>query len=159
MKPTMMFAIIMLTAIVLIVSFGLQLSPTTPVALPDGTNPAQILYVCPAASQTWDSVAHAIHALIQPITIGFFFASMILLFVWGWALYQNLLKDKFDKSSFSTPWSFTKFLFWAMVIITLIVATPNHFKTVHINGTTGNYVLCEDNTPGARAVWSNMVTR
>jgi len=159
MKPSMIFAIVMLTAIVLVVSFDLQLSPIVPVALPDGIDAGRILYVCPAESQTWDSVATALHGLIRPITIGFFFAGMILLFVWGWALYQNLLKDKFDKSSFTTPWGFTKFMFWAAVIITLAAATPNYFKSVHVTGVTGDYILCDNTTPGARAVWSEMVTR
>lgn len=159
MKPSMIFAIVMLTAIVLIVSFGLQLSPTAPLPLPETVDPGTVLYVCPAASQTWDSIAKAMQGLVRPITIGFFFAGMILLFVWGWALYQNLLKDKFDKSSFTNPWGFTKFLFWAMVIVIIIVATPNHFKTVHITGYTGDYILCENNTPEARAVPANLVTR
>lgn len=159
MKPSMIFAIVMLTAIVLIVSFDLQLSPTVPLTLPEGTDIGRVLYVCPAASSTWDSVASGMRGLVHPLTIGFFFAGMILLFVWGWALYQNLLKDKFDKSSFSNPWGFTKFLFWAIVIVTLAAATPNHFKTVHITGITGDYILCDNNTPGARAVMADMVTR
>lgn len=159
MKPSMIFAIVMLTAIVLIVSFDLQLSPTTPVPLPDGTDMGRVLYVCPAASSTWDSVASAIQGLLRPITIGFFFAAIILLFVWAWALYQNLVKDKFDKASFTNPWGFTKLLFWAIVIIALVAATPNHFKSVHITGLSDSYVLCENNTPGAVAVWSENVTR
>lgn len=159
MKPSMIFAIVMLTAIVMIVSFDLQLSPTTPVALPDGTDMGRILYVCPAASTTWDSIAGAIHGLIRPITIGFFFAGIVLLFVWAWALYQNLLKDKFDKSSFTNPWGFTKFLFWAIIIVTLIAVTPNRFKSVHITGLTDDYILCESNTPGARAVLLENVRR
>ncbi|MDE6250730.1 MAG: hypothetical protein K2M34_03800 [Alphaproteobacteria bacterium] len=159
MKPSMIFAIIMLTAIVLIVSFDLQLSPTAPIPLPEGVDTGNILYVCPAASSTWDSIANAMRGLIRPITIGFFFAGMVLLFVWAWALYQNLLKDKFDKSAFTNPWGFTKFLFWAIVVVTLAAATPNHFKSVHITGLSDNYVLCENNTPGARAVWSENVTR
>lgn len=159
MKPSMIFAIIMLTAIVLIVSFDLQLSPTVPIELPASVDAGSVLYVCPAASDMWDSIAHGIHPFIRPITIGFFFAAMILLFVWGWALYQNLLKDKFDRASFATPWSFTKFLFWTMVIIAVAIATPNYFKIVHLTNWSGDYVLCDSNTPNAQAVPENRVTR
>lgn len=159
MKPSMIFAIVMLTAIVLVVSFDLQLLPTTPISLPDGMDSGNILYVCPAANSTWDSIANAMHSLLRPITIGFFFAGIVLLFVWAWALYQNLLKDKFDKASFTNPWGFTKLLFWAIVIVTLVTVTPNHFKSVHVTGLPDNYVLCENNTPGAHAVLSENVTR
>lgn len=156
MKPTMLFAIVMLTAIVLITSFGLQLSSTTPLVVPENMA-GSVLYVCPMASPTWDSVATSIGPFIRPITVGFFFAAMLLMFSWGWALYQNLLKDKFERKSFTNPWAFTKIWFWAGVIFLLAVATPNHFRSVHITGAPDQYVLCDNDTPGARAVRASAV--
>lgn len=163
MKPTMLFAIVMLTAIVMIASFGLQIAPTPPVQIPADMM-GNVLFVCPAASSAWDSFATAVHPFTHYLTIMFFFATMILLFHWGWALYQNLLKDKFDRGSFTNSWKFTKFLFWAAVIIIVAVSTPNHFRRVYVvqqNGEKypGEYVLCERDTPGALAVRANAVRK
>lgn len=156
MKPTMLFAIVMLAAIVLISSFGLQFAATTPVSVPENMA-GSVLYVCPMASSTWDSVAKSLEPFVRPITIGFFFAAMLLMFSWGWALYQNLLKDSFKRESFKNPWAFTKMWFWAGIIILLAVATPNHFRAVHITGVSDQYVLCDNDTPGARAVRADAV--
>jgi hypothetical protein len=158
MKPTMVFAIILLTVIVMIASFDLQFAPTTPVVIPPNMS-GEVLYVCPTASSAWDSFATSIKPFSHYLVIGFFFATMVLMFHWGWAMYQNLLKDKFDRNSFTNSWKFTKFLFWIGVIIYLGVATPNHFRRVHISGAPGDYILCENDTPGARAVRASAVTR
>lgn len=156
MKPTMLFAIVMLTAIVLITSFDLQFGASTPVAVPESMV-ANVLYVCPVTSGTWDAVARALMPFTRSITIGFLFAAMILMFSWGWALYQNLLKDSFKRESFKNPWAFTKMWFWAGVIILIMALTPNHFREVHLTGSTSSYVLCDNNTPGARAVRASAV--
>lgn len=156
MKPTMLFAIVMLTAIVLIASFDLQFGASTPINVP-ASMAGSVLYVCPAASGTWDAVARAMMPFTRSIMIGFLFAAMILMFSWGWALYQNLLKDSFKRESFKNPWAFTKMWFWAGVIILIMALTPNHFREVHLTGSTASYVLCDNNTPGARAVRASAV--
>lgn len=79
--------------------------------------------------------------------------------MWSWALYQNLLKDKFVRDAYKTPWEFTKLLFWAVVIITMLTMTPNHFRTVHLDGASGDWILCDNNTPGARVVRADSVHR
>lgn len=157
MKQTMFLAIIALTAIVLVSSFGLQLSHTEIIQVPESVI-GQELYVCPAANQMWDSMAAAFQPFIKFFIVGFFFVAILLLFTWGWALYQNLLKDSFKRDAFSKPWQFTKLAFWAGVILLLLCATPNYFRTVHINGVNGNWVLCENNSPDARAVRADAVT-
>lgn len=156
MKPTMLFAIVMLAAIVLISSFGLQFAATTPISVPENMA-GSVLYVCPMASSTWDSVAKSLEPFVRPITIGFFFAAMLLMFSWGWALYQNLLKDSFKRESFKNPWAFTKMWFWAGIIVLLAAATPNHFRAVHLTGAPDQYVLCDNDAPGARAVRADAV--
>ena len=156
MKPSMLFAIIALTTIVMVASFGLQMMPITPVSIPEHMAGA-VLYVCPKASPSWDSAALALVPLRYYIRVAFFFVSMLLMFMWGWELYQNLLKDKLDTKSFSKVWGFTKLAFWAGVIAIIVTYTPNHFKTVHIDNAAGEWVLCENTTPGARAVRASMV--
>lgn len=152
----MLFAIVALVAIVIVVSFGLQLSPNAPIALaPDSA--ANALYVCPTDSAFWDGFSAGIKPFSQYLIIGLFAVIMLLAFSWGWALYQNLLSDSFKRDSFKKPWQLTKMTFWTTVIVLLFVMTPNYFRTVTIDGQAGEYVLCDSNTPGARAVRSDAV--
>lgn len=152
----MIFAIIALTTIAVAASFGIQLIPSPTVQIP-ASAAGHALYVCNADDITWDSIAIAMRPAMRYITLTFFFAVMLLMFNWGWAMYQNLIADKFNQSKFSTPWKFTKFVFWAAVIVAILAATPNHFKTVHIKGADGDWVLCERNSPGAVAVRADAV--
>ena len=156
MKPTMMFAIMMLTAIVLMVSFDISLSSNTPIVLQDAVAP-NALFVCPVTDSVWTKIAAGLAHAKRPLVIGFVFAAMILAAVWSWALYQNLLKDKFDRGAYKNPWAFTKLLFWAAVIVFMLVRTPDSFRLVHIDGANGDWVLCDNNTPGARAVHADKV--
>ncbi len=156
MKPTMLFAIVALVAIVMVSSFDLQLAPNDALNIASDMV-ANVLYVCPAASTFWDGFASALRPFSHYFIIALFFVIMLLMFSWGWALYQNLLTDSFKRDSFKKPWQMTKMLFWASVIITIFVMTPNYFRSVHINGAPGEWVLCESDTPGARAVSADAV--
>ena len=158
MKPTMLFAIVLLTAIILMTSFNINLSPTQPIALSAADAP-NALFVCPAASNTWDMLAQGLGQFTKPLIIGFFFAVILLCFAWAWAMYQNLLKDKFVRDAFKKPWAATKMLFWALVMVLMLVKTPNYFRTVHVEGARGDWILCESNTPGARAAPANRIYR
>ena len=155
MKPTMLFAIVMLSAIVLMTAFNFTLTPVATETAARVAGP-EILYVCPAESSVWDTLANALGYFTRPIVIAFCFAVILLLFTWGWALYQNLLKDKFVRDAFKTPWAFTKMLFWAAVIVILMINTPNYFRAVTVNNQSG-YVLCDANSPNARAEHINAV--
>ena len=93
MKPTMLFAIVLLTSIVLMTAFNINLSPTTPITLSADAAPTA-LFVCTAASNTWDMLANGLSQFTKPLIIAFFFAVILLCFSWAWAMYQNLLKDK-----------------------------------------------------------------
>lgn len=159
MKPIMLFSVILIAAIILAASFGLHIMPIEPLynLAPDVAGGA--LYVCPAASATWDAVAQGIRPYLNYINMFFFFAIMLLLFGWGWSLYQNLLKDKFEQNAFKNVWGFTKALFWGVVVVALLATTPNYFRTVSIVGAPGKYVLCESNTPGALPVKASAVKR
>ncbi|MBQ8293912.1 MAG: hypothetical protein IJX89_00815 [Alphaproteobacteria bacterium] len=158
MKPTMLFSIVMLTSIILMVAFGLNLSPDQSVAVSAAAAP-NALYVCPTKSSIWDPLASGFAPFTKYIVIGFFFAVIMLLFSWGWAMYQNLLKDKFNRDSFKNPWALTKITFWAFVIVLLLVHTPNYYRRVQLTGVRGDWVLCESNTPGARPVRADAVHR
>ncbi len=156
MKPTMIFALAMVTLIALMASFDVHLGNITPTIRVPENMLGDVLYICPAVSSGWDSAAEILRTIQTPITIAVFFAMTMLLFTWGWALYQNLLKDKFNRNMFLKPWGFTKLLFWAVVILLLATNTPNHYRTVHIRGVAGNFVLCENNTPN-RAEWKDVL--
>ena len=158
MKPSMILAIVLLTAIVLMTSFDLALMPTKPIQLSEQMA-AGALFVCPVESSVWDTISNAMKLFLTPIKIGFLFATIVLIFVWAWAMYQNLLKDKFVRDAFKNPWAYTKLLFWAGIVMIMLIMTPNHFRTVHLINHPGEWILCEDNTPGAKAVHANMVTR
>ena len=158
MKKQMMFAIILLTVIVLMASFDFSLDGSPPLQLPADMR-GRALFVCPATSGFWNAISSGFSFFARPVLIGFFFAMIILTFVWGWALYQNLLKDSFNKDAFSKPWGFTKLLFWAGIILLMIFNTPNRYRSVTVTGKTGDYVLCENTSAGAVAVRSDLVRR
>lgn len=158
MKKSMLFAIILLTIIVLMASFDFSLDGSPPIQLPPDIS-GRALFVCPATGGFWDAIAAGFSFFARYVLIGFFFAAIILAFMWGWALYQNLLKDSFNKDAFSKPWGFTKLLFWAGVILMLIFNTPNRYRAVEVTGKSGDYVLCENTSPGAIAVRSDLVHR
>lgn len=155
----MLFSIILMTAIILASSFGLSVMDVASFTLPGNVDPGQVLYVCPAASNVWDQIANAIHPHVRYINMFFFFVVMILLFFWGWALYQNLLKDKFDQGAYTKVWGVTKSVFWLGVTVLLLVWTPNHFRSVEIKGSPDAWVFCESNTPGAVPVMQSGVKR
>lgn len=153
MKPSMIFAIVMLTVIVMISAFDLQLSPGTELQIPAGIDAANVLYVCPINNESgWTALAFNIRPFLRYIMIFLTSCGIILLFVWMWALYQNLLKDKFEREKFVNPWKFTKILFWAFVVVLVISVTPNYFKTVHVRNVSGDFVLCESDSPGAKLI-------
>ncbi len=151
MNKTLVLTIVLLTMIIIMASFDLSLGGGAALQIPaDYTGRA--LFVCPAANNFWDGISKSLSQFSNYITMGIFFCGIILVFVWGWAIYQNLLTDKFKKESFTKPWDFTKLLLWAIVILVLLLWTPNHFRTVRLNigGATGNWVLCEATSPGAK---------
>lgn len=152
----MLFAIVALVSIIIVVSFGLQLAPNAPILLSPETA-ADALYICPVTSTFWDAFATALMPFHRYLIIALFFVVMLLAFSWGWALYQNLLNDSFKRESFQKPWQMTKFTFWVSIIILLFVMTPNYFRSVTVDGLNGQYVLCESDTPGARAVRADAV--
>ncbi len=156
MKPTMMFAVIALIAIVLMVAFDVSLAPNSAIEL-SGNVAANALYVCPIKDNVWTSVANGVGQFKKPLMIGLVFALMIITAMWSWALYQNLLKDKFDRGAYKTPWAATKLLFWTFAIMLLLIKTPDFYRTVHLEGASGNWVLCENNSPGAQAVHADKV--
>ncbi len=149
MHKTMMFAIMLIVAIILASSFGLHILPIKPLYNLTAENQAVALYVCPVVENGWTMFSKYLTTAIEPIKIGFFFTGMLVAVVWLWALYQNFLKDKFEDGAFKKPWGYTKMYFWAVVIFLLLINTPNYYRTVTVLGATGEYVLCEENTPNA----------
>ena len=156
MKKSMISAIIILTAIILMAAFDLSLDGTTHAPISESVLDSS-LFVCPAKSGFWNAMAAGFGPISRYILMGFFFAVIILMFMWGWALYQNLLKDEFKKDMFSKPWAFTKLMFWAGMIVLLVINTPNHYRKVTVSGRPGDWVLCESTSNSAIAVPADLV--
>lgn len=159
-KPGLLFAVCVLALIVLATAFNMNLGGNDPVPLQAGINPDSVLYVCPISNGNWDSFAKAMSVGRKYIYMGFSFAGIILLFSWGWALYQNLVKDKFSADAYKNPWGLTKIFFWAAVICIILAMTPNYFRSVrvYVNGRNAEYTLCESTSTDAHAVDATRVT-
>lgn len=159
-KPGLLFTVSALAIIILAAAFGFNFGGDTAVHLRSGINPDDVLYICPVADNVWDAFSEALSLGRKYIYIGFCFAGIILLFSWGWALYQNLVKDKFSADAYKNPWDLTKLFFWAGVICTVLAMTPNYFRTVHVRvrGQDTSWVLCQNTSTDARAVNAKAVT-
>ena len=156
-KPGLVFAISVFTIIIVAVSFNLNLGGNAPVELQPGVNPDNVLYVCPAINETWTQVSNGLRFLARFAPLFFSFAGIVLLFSWGWALYQNLLKDKFVEDAYKNPWGLTKMFFWLVVVFTVCYVTPNRFRQVEVRGSDEQFVLCESTSNDARAVYYRSV--
>lgn len=151
-KPGLLLAVSLFAIIILAASFNMNLGGNSPVALREGVNPDNVLYVCDAANETWNNISKSMHMLEKYASLFFSFAGIVLFFSWGWALYQNLLKDKFNEDAYKNSWELTKAVFWIIIAFTIIFATPNHYRNVNIRGHGDGYVLCENTSDGARPV-------
>lgn len=157
MNPGFLFSVLAIIAIIVASSFGLHIFPTAPIhILPDSVADAA-LFVCPAASETFDEIARQLSYARNSLTIVFFFVFMIWLAMIGWSFYQNLLKDKFDEKSWQSIIFLGKTLFWMTIIITILMHSPNHYRKITLRGANGDFVLCESNDPASRPVHSAAV--
>ena len=158
-KPGLLFAVSALAIIILAVSFNMNLGGNPIVSLNPGVDPAKVLYVCEIAKDSiWNQISASLHLMGKYAIFFFSFAFIVLFFSWGWALYQNLLKDKFNEDAYKNPWELTKIVFWIAIIFTALYVTPNHFRNVEIRGHGDNWVLCDKNSDGARPVNFRAVT-
>jgi len=159
-KPGLIFVVCLLAMIILATAFHMGLGGGTAIKLRQGVDPNNVLYVCPITENGWTSFAESLTFAKRYVIQGFIFVFMILLFSWSWALYQNLVKDKFNENAYKSPWGFTKIFFWAVVAFTILSMTPNYFRTVrvHLNGRVYDMTLCENNSEGAHAVTPKAVT-
>jgi len=153
-KPGLFLAVAVLAVIILLTAFDINIFHVQPVALKKGIDPDSVLYVCPAANEIWDRLASSMGILRKTIEMFFVFAVIVLAFSWAWALYQNLVKDKFSADAYKNPWSLTKIFFWAGVICTILMLTPNHFRKfyIHYHGENTEWVLCENTSKDAHPV-------
>ena len=150
-KPGLLFSVYALAAVILASVFHFSLPGGKETATHNAKNIANYLFVCPMKSETWDSISDMLSIAENYIFYFVCFIVIVLLFSWGWALYQNLLKDKFKADVYKRPWEITKVVFWVVVVCVILVKTPNYYRAhVRINST--NWVLCENTSENARAV-------
>ena len=158
-KPGLLFVVSMLAIIILAASFHMDFGGNAPIHLPSGVNPDSVLYVCPIVKDgAWAQFASALHGVSRYVSFFFAFMVLVLMFSWGWALYQNLLKDKFSADVYKNPWGLTKVVFWMAVAVFILFKTPDYFRQVEVRGHGSNWVLCENSSEGARAVRPNAIT-
>lgn len=143
--------VLMGIAIVVVATNGWQLSPGKPVVIPDSAL-GQALFVCPAASKVFDGLAAEYAKIAPSVRIAFWVIFMLWAAIVGWVIYNSMLNDKFERKNFDLPIFLGKMLIFLFVIGTILLRTPNHFRAVYVRNTTGDFVLCERDTPGARAV-------
>ena len=157
-KPGLLFAVAVFAIVILAASFHMNYGEHAAVHLRDGVNPDNVLYVCEITQDAWTNLSESLHFMRRYAAVFFSFIGIILVFSWGWAFYQNLLKDKFSEDVYKNPWGITKVIFWMIVIVSILFVTPNHFRRVEIRGHGDNWVLCESTSDGARAVNYRAVT-
>ena len=156
LKKGLLFSIVALAAIIIVAGFHMQIGNIITPNIPESAA-GNVLYVCPSANATWDSIAFGLRPFVNYVIAGFFFALVLLAFGWGWQLYQNLIADKFKRESFKNIWGFTKIWFWGLVIVMLFLITPNAFRRVEITGAGDNWVMCDATDSGARPVHADAV--
>ena len=157
-KPGLLFIVSLAAIILLAASFHMDFGGNAPVHLPNSVNPDSVLYVCPATGDIWNQFSGILHSIGKYVYLFFAFVILVLMFSWGWALYQNLLKDKFSEDAYKNPWDLTKVFFWGAVIVYILFMTPNYFRTVHVRGSHADWVLCENTSEGARPTLSKNVS-
>ncbi len=152
-KPGLLFTVCLLAIIVLAVSFNMDFGGNAPIHLQPGVDPDKVLYVCPVdAKGALFQFSTALQAVGKYAYLLFAFMVLVLVFSWGWALYQNLLKDKFSADVYKNPWDLTKVVFWMAVIFYVLIMTPDHFRRVEVRGHGTNWVLCDNTSDGAKAI-------
>ena len=156
-KPGLFFSVCALAMIVLASLFKWNLFNSSE-SVTRTKDVAKYIFVCPTASDRWDSISSTLVNGKEFMYMGLIFMIIVLLFAWGWALYQNLLKDKFNADVYKNPWGITKIVFWAVIIAVLLVKTPNYFRRVDVRGHGNNWVLCENTSEGAKAAPYKMVS-
>jgi hypothetical protein len=138
-------------AIIVMSMNGFQLRPHPAMELADSVA-GQALFVCPAADAGFESVAKELGTFRGGLSVAFTFFAILFAAVTAWAVYTSLLNDKFDKKNYGIPIFLGKNLLWVFILTTILLHTPNYFRRVFVQGQDGAWVLCERDTPGARAV-------
>ncbi len=154
-KPGLLFSVYALALIILATIFKLHLHLGAEEAGAITKDAANHLFYCPVTGSRWDDFARLFSMGEDFVSLTIAFVALVLVFSWGWALYQNLLKDKFNADVYKTPWQITKIIFWVAVICYILTLTPNHFRPkimVRSGGQKTEQVLCEQTSPGAKAV-------
>ena len=139
------------------VGYEFQLRPGTIAPVPPG-HEATTLYVCPAEGGPFDGAAPTWQKMIGHVDIALLSFLMLIILVYVWILYIALVKDEVDEKTFEIPSMMLKILIGAFIVSRLLTNTPNYYRAVNVTGINTLFVLCENNSPGARAVRSEAVS-
>jgi len=152
-RPFLTILTLLGIAIIIAAMNDFQLMPTKP-PMPQLSEAVagKTLFVCPAKDPAFDGLAKELTMFQRQISTFYMFLVMLWLAVFGWTLYQSLLKDKFEEKSYDVPIFFAEFLIFGFVLMSIMMRAPNYYRRVEVRGASGEYVLCESDSPGARPV-------
>jgi len=157
MKNLLLLWVLLAIAVIIMSVNDFQLMPGKTIEVVDSAA-GNVLFACPAADMQFDGVAAQLLLLKKGLIIVFSFFAMLWLAVTAWLIYQALLKDKFEKKSFELPIFLGKFLVFTGIAAIVLINSPNHFHRVNIKGMPGAWVLCENNSPGAKPVRKDLIS-
>lgn len=156
-KNLLLLWVLMAIAIIVMSIHNFQLVPGTPIELADSVA-GNALFVCPAADIEMDNTAANLTRFRTPLLVIFSIFFMLWIAILGWMIYTALLKDKFEKKPFELPIFLGKFLLFIFILVLIMMKSPNHFRVVRIKGSPDNWVMCENNSPGAKPVRKDAVS-
>lgn len=160
LTPGVRITFVILIAVIIAAVFGVSVYPTGTLHtyLADDVVP-RALFVCPWDAPQLVQISEFMTAHYKQFSMGILALALFTLFAMGWNLYQNMLKDEFDKKSWEF---FMKFMIPMLIVILIIwqllTWTPNFFREVHVSGANGRFILCEQSTPGSRPVLADKVS-
>jgi hypothetical protein len=162
MKPALLFSVLAVIAIVVLTSFSTGPGEWMGIApqvhrLRADIDIGTVLYVCPAADMVWDDISKSLQLFRSQILMFFFGLLLFLFAAFGWAMYRDLIGDKFSQNHWKFTVSFATTLFWGTIIVAILMYSPNYFKTVGVRGSDQRFILCESSTPGSRPVRESAV--
>jgi TRAP-type C4-dicarboxylate transport system permease small subunit len=161
-KPLLLFVMIAFVAAIVVVASGIHVMPLNSVhVLPPNVAEGSVLYVCPTdgvLNVFFSDLAKELRQFQNVLFMVFWFFFLVTLLILGWALYNNLLKDKFEEKDYKFGWFMTKWLIWITLIVSVFVNSPNAYRLVKVGKSDTPYVLCESNNPRSLMVRASSVS-
>ena len=103
MKKGLLYAAVALAAIVIVAGFNMQLGSAPEINVPESLA-GSTLYVCPAASSTWNSIAISLRPFTRYIVGAFFFVVVFVVqtnqYQMDFLLFHQKIDQKYHQMDF-----------------------------------------------------------